>query len=97
MWQVLFKLLQKHALADWKLVEETPMYLTGLCLQEVQTVEVQKAGRVVQDSQIQGGQMSLGSWQPDIVCISLACEEDSYWPRSQPPLRLSDGGPPRDP
>ena len=69
--QVLFKLLQKHSLADGKLVEETPMYLTGLHLQEVPTAEVQQAGRAVQDSQIQGGQMSLGRWQPDIVCILL--------------------------
>ena len=59
--QTLFKLLQKYALADWKLVGETPMYLTGLRLQEVPTAEVQQAGRVVQDSQIQRGQMSLGS------------------------------------
>ena len=41
--QALFKLLQKHALADWKLVEETPEYLTGLRLQEVPTAEVQQA------------------------------------------------------
>ena len=41
--QTLFKLLQKYALADWKLVEETPMYLTGLRLQEVPTAEVQQA------------------------------------------------------
>ena len=31
------------------------MYLTGLCLQDVPTVEVQQAGRAVQDSKIQGG------------------------------------------
>ena len=42
-WQALFKLLQKHALAHWKLVDETPMYLTGLRLQEVPTAEVQQA------------------------------------------------------
>ena len=41
--QALFMLLQKHALADWKLVEETPEYLTGLRLQEVPTAEVQQA------------------------------------------------------
>ena len=60
--QVLFKLLQKHALADRKLVEETPMYLTGLRLKEVPTAEVQQGGRAVQDAQIQRGQMSLGRW-----------------------------------
>ena len=59
--QALFTLLQRHASADWNLVEETPMYLTGLHLQDVPTAEVQQAGRAVQDSQIQGGQMSLGS------------------------------------
>ena len=95
--QVLFKLLQKHALADWKFVVETPIYLTGLRLQEVPTAKVQKAGQAVQDSQIQGGQMNLGRWQPDIVCISLAKKKIAIGPRSQSPLRLSDGGPPRGP
>ena len=32
-----------YALADWKFVEETPMYLTGLRLQEVPTAEVHQA------------------------------------------------------
>ena len=41
--QVLIKLLQKRAFADWKFVEETPKYLTGLRLQEVPTAKVQKA------------------------------------------------------
>ena len=49
----LFKLLQRHASTHWNLVEETPMYLTGLRLQDVPTVEVQQAGRAVQDSQSQ--------------------------------------------
>ena len=66
--QALFKLLQRHASAHWNLVGETPIYLTGIRLQDVPTVEVQQAGRAIQDSQIQGGH-SLGRWQPDIVCI----------------------------
>ena len=74
------KLLQRHALADWKLVEEAPMYLTGFCLQEVLTTEVQQVGRAVQDIQIQGGQMSLGRWQPDIVCISFAKKKIAIGP-----------------
>ena len=49
-------------------------------LQEVPTAEVQQAGRAVQDSQIQGGQMSLGRWQPDIVCISLAKKKIAVGP-----------------
>ena len=48
-----FKLLQRHASTHWNLVEETPMYVTGLRLQDVPTVEVQQAGRAVQDSQSQ--------------------------------------------
>ena len=76
----LFKLLQIHASTHWNLVEETPMYLTGLRLQDVPTVEVQQAGRAVQDSQIQGGQMSLGRWQPDIVCISFAKKKIAIGP-----------------
>ena len=39
--QALFKLPQRYALADWKRVEETPMYLTGLRLQEEPTAELQ--------------------------------------------------------
>ena len=51
--------------ADWKLADEAPMFLTGLYLKEVptSTVLVRQAGRSVQDSQIQAGQMSLGRWQ----------------------------------
>ena len=64
--QALSKLLKRHASSDWKLAEETPMFLTGLCLNEVPTALVQKAGLSVQDSQIQAGWMSLGR-QPDIV------------------------------
>ena len=56
------------------------MYLTGLRLQDVPTAEVQQAGRAVQDSQIQGGQMSLGRWQPDIVCISFAKKKIAIGP-----------------
>ena len=58
--QALFKLLKRHASADWKLAEETPMFLTGLCLNKVPTTLVQQAGRAVQDSQIQAIQMNLG-------------------------------------
>ena len=58
MLQALFKLLQENALADWKLVEETPIYLTGLRLQEVPTEEVQQARRAFQDSQIQHPQVA---------------------------------------
>ena len=70
--QALFKLLKRHASADWKLAEETPVFLIGRCLNEVPTALVQQAGRSVQGSQIQAGRISLGSWQPDIVGISLA-------------------------
>ena len=48
--QALFKLLKRPASSDWKLAEETPLFLTGLCLDEVPTVSVQKAGRSDQDS-----------------------------------------------
>ena len=69
--QALFKLPKRYASADWTLAEETPMFLTGLCLKGVPTALVQQAGRSVQESQIQAGQMSLGRWQPDIVGISF--------------------------
>ena len=42
--------------------------------------EVQQAGQAIQDSQIQGGQVSLGCWQPDIVCISLAKKKIAIGP-----------------
>ena len=61
------------------------MYLTGLRLQDVPTVEVQQAGRAVQDFQIQGGQMSLGRWQHDIVCISLAKKKIAIGPEVRVP------------
>ena len=51
--QALFKLLKRHASADSKLAEETPMFLTCLSLKEVPTALVQQAGRSVQHSQIQ--------------------------------------------
>ena len=78
--KALFKLLKRHASADWKLAEETPMFLTGLNLNEVPTALVQQAGRADQDSQFQAGQMSLGRWQPGIVGISLETKKIAIGP-----------------
>ena len=86
--QALSKLLKRHASSDWKLAEETPMFLTGLCLNEVPTALVQKAGLSVQDSQIQAGRMSLGR-QPDIVGPSLVKKKIAIGPDSEVSL-LSD-------
>ena len=65
--------------------EETPIFLTGLCLKEVPTALVQQAGRSIQDSQIQAGLMSLGRWQPDIVGMSLAKKTIAIGPEVSPP------------
>ena len=62
--------------------------LTGLCLIEVPTALVQKAGLSVQDSQIQAGRMSLGR-QPDIVGPSLVKKKIAIGPDSEVSL-LSD-------
>ena len=56
----------------WRLLEESSLSRTGLCLALVPTTLVQEAGLEVTDSDIQAGQMSLCNWQPDIVGISFA-------------------------
>ena len=80
--QARFKLLKGYASADWTLAEVTPMFLTGLCLKKVLTalVQLEQAGRSVQDSQIQASQMSLGRWQPDIVGVSFVKEKIAICP-----------------
>ena len=62
------------------LYEETPLSGTGLQLRPVDTALVQQAGRAVKDSEIQARQMSLCSWQPEIICISLAKKKIAIGP-----------------
>jgi hypothetical protein len=64
--------LKKQVTSDWRLLEESSMSRTGLCLALVPTTLVQEAGLEVTDSEIQAGQMSFSIWQPDIVGIFFA-------------------------
>jgi hypothetical protein len=51
----------------------------------VPTTFVQEAGQRVTDSDIQAGQMSFSSWQPDIVGISFAKKKIAVGPEVKIP------------
>jgi hypothetical protein len=75
-----FQRLKKQVTSNWRLLEESPMSRTGLCLAPVPITLLQEAGKEVADPDIQAGQMSLSNWQPDIVCISFAKRKNAVDP-----------------